>query len=205
MVADVGLIEKRKEIKSRLVAGEYKTLVDVVLARVNRSIQKIARQSRPLSLSLLTVIVSFLVVVISLALTFVAGDQTNFTILANSFSQGIFQNYGIVVVLILWLPIIAIFILNQSSLSSVVRRAKWKSLNEIQEKVEKLRAAENLETKDTMDAINRLLDYHERINKTRFSALDFRSYLNFINSILLPLLAFVLGNLEKLTNLFSTP
>ena len=374
MVVEVGLIEKRKEIKSRLADDEYKTLVDVAFAWINRTIQKISRQSKPFSLSLLTVIISFLVVVISLALTFIAGDQTNFTILAISFgfgveygyllvisiviltistvfvinqslkrvillwrdklldntesieslcgfedwldkvcnsrshllvtiiggllvgyfivllldtqlesfvgygisissivismflaaygyqflmaillpillrrydlrlfsadpatsevlsrlsgelsffvyfvavyaalvtlatiSQGILQDYGIVVVLILWLPIIAMFILNQSSLSSVVRRAKWKSLNEIQAKVEKLQSTENFETKDTMDAINRLLDYHERINKTRFSALDFRAYLNFINSLLLPLLAFVLGNLDKLTNLFSKP
>jgi hypothetical protein len=116
---------------------------------------------------------------------------------------GTSQTIGLILVLLFWLPIIAMFTLNQTSLSSMIRQAKWKTLNEIQAKVEKLHASENLEAKETMDAINRLLDYHERINKTRISALDFRTYLNFINSLLLPLIAFVLGNLDKVLSLFS--
>ncbi len=132
---------------------------------------------------------------------FIAGYAALIT-LASSL-QGTFQNVGIVLVLFLWLPIIAGFALNQTSLSSIVRRAKWKTLNEIQAKVEKLQTAENFEAKDTMDAINRLLDYHERVNKTRISALDFRAYLTFINSLLLPLLAFLLGNLDKVLALFA--
>jgi hypothetical protein len=95
------------------------------------------------------------------------------------------------------------FITNQNSLSKIIRRAKWKALNEIQAKVEKLQVVENFENKETMDAINRLMDYHDRVNATRNSALDFRTYLNFINSLLLPLLAFILGNLDLVLNLFA--
>jgi hypothetical protein len=113
------------------------------------------------------------------------------------------QAVSILVVLTFWLPIIAMFALNQTSLSSIVRRAKWKTLNEIQAKVEKLQTSDNLEAKETMDAINRLLDYHERVNKTRSSALDFRAYLGFINSLLLPLLAFILSNLNIVLALFA--
>ncbi|HSG44782.1 MAG TPA: hypothetical protein VLA72_16665 [Anaerolineales bacterium] len=117
--------------------------------------------------------------------------------------QGILQNYGIFVVIVLWVPIIAMFALNQTSLSSIVRRAKWKTLNEIQAKVEKLQLAKNFESKEKLDTINRLLDYHERIKGTRNSSLNLRTILSFINSLLLPLLAFILGNLDLVLNLFT--
>jgi len=105
--------------------------------------------------------------------------------------------------LVVWLPIIALFVLNQTSLASIVRRAKWKTLNEIQVKVEKLQRSKNFGNQETMDAIKRLMDYHDRVKATRDSALDFRAYLNFINSLLLPLLAFILGNLDLVLKLFG--
>jgi hypothetical protein len=123
--------------------------------------------------------------------------------LLSALAGELLQIFGVAQVLGVWLPLIAMFSLNQTSLSSLVRRAKWKTLNEIQAKVEKLQAAENFEAKETIDAINRLLDYHERVNRTRVSALDFRTYLSFINSLLLPLLAFILGNLDLVLKLFG--
>jgi hypothetical protein len=108
---------------------------------------------------------------------------------------------GIALVLIFWLPIIAMFALSQSGLSSLVRRAKWKTLNEIQAQVEELRVSNNLKDKETMEAINRLMDFHDRVKATRNSALNSGAILSFINSLLLPLLAFLLGNLDKLTAL----
>jgi hypothetical protein len=41
------------------------------------------------------------------------------------------------------------------------------------------------------------MDYHDRIKSTPNSALNFRASLNFLNSLLLPLLAFVFSNLDK--------
>jgi len=102
-----------------------------------------------------------------------------------------------------WLPVILLFVLIQTGLSDIIRRAKWKTLNEIQTRVEKLQAAQNFEDKESMDAINRLMDYHDRVKATRDSALDFRTYLGFINSLLLPLLAFILGNLDLVLNLYT--
>jgi hypothetical protein len=110
---------------------------------------------------------------------------------------------GIIVALVLWLPIIALFILNQTSLSRIIRRAKWKTLNEAQAKIEKLRASKSFGSPKTMDAINKLMDYHDRVKATRDSALDFRTYLSLFNSLLLPLLAFILGNIDLVLKLFS--
>jgi hypothetical protein len=122
--------------------------------------------------------------------------------LANALSRSL-QISGIVVVLFLWLPIIAMFVLNQTGLSSIIRRVKWKTLNEIQAKVEKIQEMENFEDKEKMDAINRLMDYHDRVKKTRNSALDLAAVLNFINSLLLPLLAFIFGNFGLILKLFA--
>jgi hypothetical protein len=105
---------------------------------------------------------------------------------------------GIILVLLYWLPIIALFIMNQTSLSSIIQRAKWKTLNEAQAKVEKLRASKSFGSPTTMDAISKLMDYHDRVKATRDSALNSGAILSFINSLLLPLLAFLLGNLDKL-------
>lgn len=105
---------------------------------------------------------------------------------------------GFVLVLFLWLPITILFILNQTSLSGIIRRAKWKTLNEAQAKIEKLRASKSFGSPKTMDAISKLMDYHDRVKATRNSALNSGAILSFINSLLLPLLAFLLGNLDKL-------
>jgi len=69
--------------------------------------------------------------------------------------------------------------------------------------VEALQAHENIAEKETVEAINRLMDYHDRIKATRNSALDLRAGLNFLNSLLLPLLAFLLANLKEVLKLFS--
>jgi hypothetical protein len=116
---------------------------------------------------------------------------------------GLLSSFVFILVMLLWLPITILFILNQTSLSSMIRRAKWKTLNEIQVKVEKLQTSKNFGNQETMDAVKRLMDYHDRVKATRDSALDFRAYLGFINSLLLPLLAFILGNLDLVLKLFG--
>jgi hypothetical protein len=372
MTTDTALIEKREELKRRLAAGEYKTLVDILLERLDRLIRKITRQSKALPIWFITGIFCFVLTLIAFMAIYVAGDWSNIVhlvgligfdqralvlrmlfnyvfyiasaVVINQYIGGIFifwrdnmldvtesvasleqfedwlekvcnwrwhfltatiggllggsyvvaivgarlgafigysstfisivitiffmaflylfmmiillsarlrrydlklfaadpsnselvsrlsgelsfgiylvalfasiqtlstgitgflPTVGILLVVILWLPIIAMFVLNQTSLSSILRRAKWKTLNEIQAKVEKLQAMENFEDKETMDAINRLMDYHDRVKATRNSALDLNTTLNFIKSLLLPLLAFILGNLDLVLKLFS--
>ena len=116
---------------------------------------------------------------------------------------GLLAQFSIIVIPFLWIPIIAMFVLNQSSLSNIIRTAKWKTLKEIPARVERLHLAENLGEKETMEAVNRLMDYHDRVNRTRNSAIDLSTTLSFINSLLLPLLAFILGNLDLVLNLFA--
>jgi hypothetical protein len=106
-------------------------------------------------------------------------------------------------VLVAWGPLTAFFIINQYALAKIITRAKWKTLNEIQAQIERLRAQEEIPSEKTLAHLTKLMDYHDRIRATRNSALDLRAGLNFLNSLLLPLLAFLLANLKEVLKLFS--
>lgn len=108
----------------------------------------------------------------------------------------------ILVVLLFWVPIVSMFFINQNSLSNIIRNAKWKTLNEIQKRVEQLHASKKLGDKDTMETINRLMDYHDRIKGSSNSTINLGTVLNLVNSLLLPLLALTLANLDKILDLF---
>jgi hypothetical protein len=108
---------------------------------------------------------------------------------------------AVVLIPIVWIPLILQFISNQTALNQIVSTAKWKTLNELQTKIRKLRTEANLADKETVEAINRLMDLHDRIKTTRNSTLDVRTGLSFLNQLMLPLMAFLLANVERLGNL----
>jgi hypothetical protein len=104
---------------------------------------------------------------------------------------------GFLISLVVVSPMVIMYAAGQYHLSDVIVRAKWKMLNEVQEKIEKLSNGEDIPDKDALDRLARLMDYHDRIKSTPNSALNFRASLNFLNSLLLPILAFILANLDK--------
>lgn len=112
------------------------------------------------------------------------------------------QWYWLGELMMIWIPLILLFILNQYNLAKIITRSKWKTLNAIQEQVETLQKQETILGEETLAHIDKLMDYHDRIKATRNSALDFRAGLNFANSLLLPLFAFVLGNLNEMRDVF---
>jgi hypothetical protein len=105
-------------------------------------------------------------------------------------------------ILAVFVPLTALFIINQYSLARIISRAKWTILKEIQAQVEELQAQIHIPSEQALEQISKLMDYHDRIKATRNTALDFRAGLNYLNTLLLPLLGFVLGNLEKIQTLF---
>jgi hypothetical protein len=97
-----------------------------------------------------------------------------------------------------WVPLIGLFTATQNALSKLIANAKWQTLNGLQATIEKLQSADNFGSKESVETVNRLMDYHDRIEATRSSALNLRTALDFINSLLLPLVAFILANLERI-------
>jgi len=103
---------------------------------------------------------------------------------------------GFLLSLLVVSPMVIMYAAGQYHLSDIIVRAKWKMLNEVQTKIEKLSGENEIPDKDSLDRLSKLMDYHDRIKATPNSALNFRASLNFLNSLLLPLLAFILANLD---------
>jgi hypothetical protein len=94
------------------------------------------------------------------------------------------------------------FVTGQRALSKMIARRKWKTLGGIQAGIDPLAARENIADGATTGAINRLMNLHDRIKATRSSALDLRAGLAFLDSLLLPLMAFLLAKLDRVLELF---
>lgn len=101
-----------------------------------------------------------------------------------------------------WCLIILIFALNQYSLAQIIQREKWKTLNTLQEQIRTIQRDLISTDKDTRETLTWLLDYYERVKKTPNSTLNLEAGLNLLNSLLLPVFAFLLGNLDKISAFF---
>ena len=107
------------------------------------------------------------------------------------------------VTIMTWLVIIALFVVNQYAMAKIIARAKWKTLNSVQLQIEEMHNQGDLSQKETVEAIDRLMNYHDRIRSTPNTALNFRAGLNFVNSLLLPFVAFLLANLQNIIQFFG--
>jgi hypothetical protein len=101
-----------------------------------------------------------------------------------------------------WGLLVILFVIIQVALARIITRAKWKTLNAIQSQIERLRSQEEILSEKTLTHLGKLMDYHDRVKATRNSVLDLRASLSFINSLLLPLLAFLLANLGEIMTFF---
>lgn len=104
---------------------------------------------------------------------------------------------GFVISLLVISPMVIMYAAGQYHLSDVIVRAKWKILNEVQTKIEELSEKNEIPDKETLEQLSKLMDYHDRIKSTPNSALNLRVSLNVLNSLLLPVLAFILANFNE--------
>jgi hypothetical protein len=109
------------------------------------------------------------------------------------------------VIILLLIPMWSVttffFALIQFALAKIISRKKYETLNNIHKKIESLGIDKNFMDEKTRQAYNWLLDYYDRVKATRSTAMNIRSSLGFLNSLLLPLLAFVLTNLDEIAKL----
>ena len=102
-----------------------------------------------------------------------------------------------------WLPLIALFVVNQVAVYGVITRSKRKSLNEVQAQMAALRPRADPPEHETMETLLWLWDYHDRIKGTRDFILDIKGIMNLINTLLIPLLAFLIANREAIFELLG--
>lgn len=110
---------------------------------------------------------------------------------------------NIISLIIGWIPLTLQFLSNRLALNKIARNAKWKTLKAIELKIRKIQENADLADKETMECITRLMDYHDRINATHDTALEFRARISFLNQILLTLLGYVIGNIYNIFEFFQ--
>lgn len=89
------------------------------------------------------------------------------------------QQIMLSLILFAWALFVTRFLLQQITFTKIISRAKRAKLNDIQAQIEMLETGHNLANKDTLEIINHLMDYHDRIKNTPSSAINIRSGLNF--------------------------
>jgi hypothetical protein len=102
-----------------------------------------------------------------------------------------------------WLPLIALFVVNQIAMSAVITRSKRKSLNDVEAQMETLRPSGDPPEHESMETLLWLWDYHDRIKGTRDSMLNVKGIVNLVNTLLIPLLAFLIANREAISELLG--
>jgi hypothetical protein len=102
-----------------------------------------------------------------------------------------------------WLPLIALFVVNQIAMSAVITRSKRKSLNDVEAQMEALRPSGDPPKHESMETLLWLWDYHDRIKGTRDSMLNVKGIVNLVNTLLIPLLAFLIANREAISELLG--
>lgn len=108
----------------------------------------------------------------------------------------------LLVTLMGWSLMIVYFISSQFTISRIITTGKWKTLNRIHNLINDL-YDKDIPNKNNIEAIDRLTGFHKQISITPNSTLNFGTALNFINQLALPLVGFLLANIEKIRHLFS--
>ena len=115
-----------------------------------------------------------------------------------TFSQIELTEVEVPFVILGWTSITIQFIANRSTISKIVNKTKWKTLNKIQEQINNIQEDEDISDKDINEKLVRLVDTFEKIRITSASKFEIKSTLNFFSQMMLPLIGLILGNLDKL-------
>jgi len=84
----------------------------------------------------------------------------------------------------------------QFQLGKIIGRAKQETLSGIQVQVEALYAGMKNPDRDTLATIEKLMELHDRVKATNNWPVSFREGLRFLNTLLIPLLGFILANID---------
>jgi hypothetical protein len=112
-----------------------------------------------------------------------------------------FELRALIFVIPRWLPLIALFVVNQMAMSRVITHSKRMTLNDVESQMEALRPKGDPPDHEPMETLLWLWDYHDRIKDTRNSILDIKGIVNLVNTLLIPLLAFLIANREVILEL----
>jgi hypothetical protein len=122
------------------------------------------------------------------------------TVIASLFGEFL---WVIALVLLFWIPMIVEFINGQNAINKIISAAKWQALKRIQEKIQVQQDSAQLDAPGNIESLNKLMDLYERVYSTSSFKLTIKSTLEFLNQLLLPLVAFLISNFDKVLKLFK--
>lgn len=103
---------------------------------------------------------------------------------------------------LVWIPILALFILGNQAFAQQIIRVKYERLEKLQSKIMKLSNAKKMDT-DTVAYINSLRDYHDRVKSSRNSLYNPESFTSLITSLALPSFAAILDVIDIWQKIFG--
>lgn len=112
------------------------------------------------------------------------------------------ETISIPFLVIVCVVISAQFILTRRTLGGIVNQAKLKTLGGIRSRIHSLELKGDIAEKETAEKILRLMDIYERVKTVKSETFDLRSVSTFVSQLMLPLLAWLLGNQDKLQGIF---
>ena len=125
------------------------------------------------------------------------------TLIRDNAGEEAMRYFPLIFSVFVWAPTVILYATGQYHVSDVIVRAKWRMLTQVQTKIETLYTGKKIPNRETLEQLEKLMNYHDRIKSTPNSALNFRASLNFLNSLLLPVLAFVATNIPGIVELFQ--
>lgn len=102
---------------------------------------------------------------------------------------------------IMWITATVIFVFNQNILATIIQRGKWRTLRELQVKIMNLENKDDIPAPATLDQIEKLGALHDKVKSTPDSALNIKSFLEFLNSLFLPTVGVLISSAEDILNL----
>lgn len=102
-----------------------------------------------------------------------------------------------------WLPPISLFVTIHLSLAGIMAAAKGKKLAEVQQLIRQVEARSDLTEREQLTDVQQLMDYHDRIRATPNSMINLSSITNLLGTLLLPLIATILGNITTILTLLD--
>jgi hypothetical protein len=104
--------------------------------------------------------------------------------------------------IIVWIPIIALFIMENNVFTDQITRVKFDRLEKIQAKIVKLSNLEKMDREATVQIMS-LMDYHDRVKSTRNSLYNPQAFINLLGSLALPLFDAVLSAIDIWQKIFG--
>jgi len=102
-----------------------------------------------------------------------------------------------------WINTITLYLVNRHILKSIILRAKWQKLGKIQTQIRELEGKDPIPTKEALDHITQLKEYHDHIKSTPNSPWDVSQFINTLNSLVWPTIGAIATNVEGFVDMIQ--